>query len=334
MTINVMDEYLELTKEYIIKYMKLIMGYKYNREVCDRFVRKYIETRYNNYYEDEVEKGMPIRKRIMTEIKNTANRMINNGIAEEKDINNMCIFFYYILFFDNLILAKDITHEIYNIYKLRKRLLNKDEEEFSENLKNLILEWNDNVKKYLQKFETKEFELKISNYKNVKNVYRVNINRNFRFPQIYSENAINKVFTSGIISEDKLYIEYYLISIKIIKEIIKQDFKKQYIVEFASSLFEKNKKIKGILNIIENSAILDKMSLKIKYRDFLKYKEQVYELMRSGFRIAVIIDKTFEVDTANIEKLEMFSYVLVNKNTEEYDKIISEHYNIKHMIEI
>ena len=64
MTINAMDEYLELTKDYIVKYMKLIMGNKYNKEVCNRLTKKYIETRYNNFYEDEVEKGLPIRKRI------------------------------------------------------------------------------------------------------------------------------------------------------------------------------------------------------------------------------------------------------------------------------
>lgn len=321
MTTNVMEEYLSITKEYIIKYMKLVMQSKYNKEVCERLISKYIETRYNNYYEDEVEKGMSIRKRIMEELKQAANRLIENDIDKKENVDNMCIFFYYILYFDNLISAKNITSEIYNIHKLRKKLLNKDEEDFSENLKQTILNWQEDIKNLLERYETKEFELKISTYKNTKNVYRVNLNYNIRFPQIYSTLAINKAFNTGIINEDKLYIEYYLMTVKIIKDIIKQDFKKQYIVEFASSLLEKEKKIKGIINIINNEAIQDKISLKIKYSDFSKNKQQVYDLMRSGFKIAVILDKSFEVNYENIEKLDMFSYVLINKDTEEYEKI-------------
>lgn len=334
MTINVMNEYLELTKDYIVKYMKLIMGNKYNKEVCDRLTKKYIETRYNNFYEDEVEKGLPIRKRIMSEIKDLSSRLIENGIAEKELVDNMCIFFYYVLYFDNLVLTKNMTNEIYNIHKLRKKLLNKDEDDFSEKLKNLITEWQENISKELEKYDTKEFLLKFSSYKNVRNVSRVNIEYNIKLPVIYSEFAINKAFNSGVVNEDKLYIEYYLIAVRIIRDIIRQDFKRHYIVEFAGSLLEKNKKIKGIINIISNSAIQDKLSLKIRYNDFLNNKEAVYELMRSGFKIAIIIDKSFEISYENIEKLDMFSYVLISKDSEIYDKIMKTNNKIKNLIEI
>lgn len=334
MTINVMDEYLELTKDYIVKYMKLIMGNKYNKEVCDRLTKKYIETRYNNFYEDEVEKGLPIRKRIMSEIKDLSSRLIENGIAEKELVDNMCIFFYYVLYFDNLVLTKNMTNEIYNIHKLRKKFLNKDEDDFSEKLKNLITEWQENISKELEKYDTKEFLLKFSSYKNVRNVSRVNIEYNIKLPVIYSEFAINKAFNSGVVNEDKLYIEYYLIAVRIIRDIIRQDFKRHYIVEFAGSLLEKNKKIKGIINIISNSAIQDKLSLKIRYNDFLNNKEAVYELMRSGFKIAIIIDKSFEISYENIEKLDMFSYVLISKDSEIYDKIMKTNNKIKNLIEI
>ena len=334
MTINVMDEYLELTKDYIVKYMKLIMGNKYNKEVCDRLTKKYIETRYNNFYEDEVEKGLPIRKRIKKEKKDLSSRLIENGIAEKELVDNMCIFFYYVLYFDNLVLTKNMTNEIYNIHKLRKKLLNKDEDDFSEKLKNLITEWQENISKELEKYDTKEFLLKFSSYKNVRNVSRVNIEYNIKLPVIYSEFAINKAFNSGVVNEDKLYIEYYLIAVRIIRDIIRQDFKRHYIVEFAGSLLEKNKKIKGIINIISNSAIQDKLSLKIRYNDFLNNKEAVYELMRSGFKIAIIIDKSFEISYENIEKLDMFSYVLISKDSEIYDKIMKTNNKIKNLIEI
>ena len=50
MTVNVMDEYLDIVKKYIPKYMKTILGYKYNAEICDKLTGKYIQARYYNYF--------------------------------------------------------------------------------------------------------------------------------------------------------------------------------------------------------------------------------------------------------------------------------------------
>ena len=333
MTINVMDEYLELTKNYIIKYMKLILGYRYNKDICERLIYKYIDTRYNNYFNENIEIRLPLRKKIMLELKNLETRLSEYEDETPENINKICVFFYYILYFDKVITTKDLNKKIENIEKLRIKLLNKNEEEFKDNLCVLINNWDKDRTELLEKYESKDFELKITPYKDVKNIYRVNIKQNIKFPMIYSNIAIEKAFNTGIINEDKLYIEYYLISVRIIKEIIKQDFKKQYIVEFSETLLEKNKKIKGILNIIDNPAIQDKLSIKIKYRDYTKYKEEIQELMRNGFKIAVILDNTFEINYSNIEKLNMFSYVLLNRELEIYDELKQKN-TIRNLIEI
>ena len=191
---------------------------------------------------------------------------------------------------------------------------------------------NEEKEKLLSRFETNQFFLKITNYKDKSNIYRVNIKHQLKFPMEYSEMAINKVFNMGITNEDKLTIEYYLIVVQIIKDIIKQNFKKQYIVEFAETLLEKPKKIKGLLNSIDNVAIQDKLILKIRHEHFIENKEKVYELMREGYRFSIILDNSFEVSYKNMENLKMFKYVILNKDSKQYGEVMRFNDEIKNNI--
>ena len=50
--------------------------------------------------------------------------------------------------------------------------------------------------------------------------------------------AIDKVKTESIVAVNKLLVEYYLVSSLILKNIIKGNFKKKYLVEFSPKLLE------------------------------------------------------------------------------------------------
>ena len=322
MTINVMDEYLELLKKYINKYIKLIFEYRYSKEICERYISKYIDVRYYDFYKEEVDQGLTLRKKVMHILRKESEKLCEIYPENVNNINNMCLFFYYIMYFDNVIYCKNKEKQIENIYKLRIKLLNKENEEIKTELNQLFTEWNNEKENFFEKFEDKEFNIKISNYKNSKNVYRINLEHKIKFPILFSEIVINKAFNTGLINEDKLYIEYYLTALKIIKDIVKQDFKKQYIVEFADSLLSKEKKIKGILNIIDNPVIQEKINLKIRYEKYMQYKNEIHELMRKGYKIAIIVDNSFEVNYTNLEKLDLFSYVLVSNTLYKYYEIL------------
>ena len=333
MTNNIMNEYLEIERRYISKYMKNILGYKYNKMICDELIKKYIDIRYYNFFSIESE-GLTLRKKIMSELKKLETKLTEEYPEKQKEINISSLFFYYILYFDNIIVTKNIDKKIGNIEKLREKVLNKKDEQFKNELYEVISKWNKEKIEGFEKYESKEFELKITRFKDRKNIFNVRLNQNIKFPYIFSNLAVQRVFNTGIINEDKLYIEYYLISIKIIKDLIRQNFEKQYIAEFADSLFEKNKKIKGILNIINSSEIQEKLSLKLKYDKYLKFKNETHELLRNGFRIAIVLDESFEIEYSTIEKLDIFSYVLVNKNLKNYNEIIKNKNIIKNLIEI
>lgn len=321
MSINIMNKYIEITKKQISTYLKLVFEKQYNKRYNDIYTEKYINSRYYNFFNDNDE-NTTIRKIVLEELRKTQEYLISTYLQEKEIIEKIHIFFCYFLYFDDVVYCKDVKIKISQIAKLRKKILNKECEEFEENLYREMITLNDEKEKLLSNFDTDEFSLKIKNYKTVKNIYRVILKQNIKFPIEYSELAVNKVFNVGIINEDKLIIEYYLITVQIIKDIIRQNFKKQYIVEFAETLLSKPKKILGILNVIDNSAIQDKISLKVRYEYYLENKEKIYELMREGYRFAIILDNSFEVDYKNMENLKMFKYVLLNRESKHYSKIM------------
>lgn len=332
MTINIMNQYIKLTKREINAYMKLIFLNKYNKNYCDLYIEKYINTRYYNFYEEDL--GINIRRKIINKLKETQDDIIINNIDDRELIEQMRVFFYYVLYFDNVVYYKDLKEKVTKISKLRKRILQKYEEDFEEKLYLLVSEYDRKKQELIKKFHTKDFFLKISNYPNKLNVFRVNLKHNIKFPPEYSEFATNKAFCMGVINEDKLIIEYYLIVLQVLRDILKQNFKRQYIVEFSETILTKPKKIKSLLNIINNIGIQDKICLKIKYEDFKNKKQEIYDLMRDGYRFAVIIDNSFEVNNKNVEILQMFKFVILNKQIKKYDEFAPYKDSLQNVIEI
>lgn len=333
MTINIMNEYIELTKKQINEYMKLALGEKLNQKYCSLFTERYINIRYFNYYENEFHETA--RKKILDHLKQVGEEMIINNIEDRELIETMRVFFYYVLYFDNVVYYKDLKMKIAQIAKVKKRVFNSELYDFEEKLYQSIQYHMKEKDDLVKRFSSDEFYIKLTNYPDKLKVYRVNLKyNNIKFPLEYSDFAINKAFQMGLVNEDKLVVEYYLIVLQILKDILKLNFKKRYVLEFADTLLKKPKKIKSILNIINNPAVQDKISLKIKHEEFLKNKEVVYDLMREGFKITIILDNSFEVNFKNIESLQMFEFVIINKNLKQYEEIICNKENIHNIIEI
>lgn len=332
MTVNIINEHIKIVKKQINEYMKLVFDNKFKKKYCDSYTEKYIKVRYYNFYEDDFNEKM--RTRILDNLKKEQENLCIDNIEDREVIEQMCIFFYYVLYFDKVIQSRDIKKTIEKISKLRKRVLNIEDEEFNKLVYNTMKEFEKEKEKLVERFETDDFKLKITNYPDELNVYRVNLKYNFNFPLVYSEFAINKAFNIGIINEDKLAIEFYLISIEVLKDVLKQNFKKKYILEFAPSLFEKPKKLKSILNILNNPILQEKVSIKLRYEQFLNHKDIVYELLREGFRITAILDSSFTIDYKNIEDLKMFKYIIINSKLDCYNEIKRNKKNLNNVIEI
>jgi hypothetical protein len=328
-----MNEYIELTKKQINEYMKLVFEEKFNQTYCDLFSERYINIRYFNYYENEYYEST--RKKILEHLKKVGEEIIINNIQDRELIETMRVFFYYVLYFDNVVYYKDLKQKISKINKVKKRVFNTETYDFEEKLYQKMQEIMNEKEELIKRFSSEEFYIKLTNYPDKLKVYRVNLKfQNIKFPLEFSDFAINKAFQMGLVSEDKLVIEYYLVVLQILKDVLKLNFKKKYVLEFAETLLKKPKKIRGFLNIINNPIIQEKISLKIKYEDFLKNKLEVYDLMREGYKITVILDNSFEPSFKEIESLQMFEFVIINQGLKYYDEIIENNQNLHNIIEI
>lgn len=332
MTSNVMQEYIKITQEEMFSYIKLIFENSYSKKIALRYMDAYLNVRFYNFYPKD--DNLTFRKNYLNAIKEAEASIVRDMPEKRKLIENMGLFFYYILYFDKISYRVDIDEIIEKLYKIRKKLLKKDNEEFKKNFYNIFIEYSNKKEKFLKKFETEEFVLKISDYEGANNANRVNLKYNIKFPMIYSNQAIENVFNSGLISEDKLFVEYNLISVEVIQDILRGNFKRQYIIEFNTNLFNKSRKLASLLKIINNSAVQDKINFKITYKEFLKNKENIYELMRNGFKFAVILDDSFEPQYANFERLNAFYYTIASRKLEYYNTIIANESIIKRLIKI
>lgn len=328
---NIMNEYIKLTKEHMNRYMKLILRNDFDSSIFDEFWESYLNARYydlNGYKSDNT-----LKEEILLELNKKKDKLKERHSTKRKLIEDMYLFLNHLIYFDKISPNKDLEKTIEDINYLCKELLGREENSFKDTLRESLMTNTKEVEELLKKFECQDFYISISNYRTIKNVYRVNLKYNFRMPMVYSNLAINKAFTTGTVNEDKLFIEYSLISIQIIQDIIRGNFKKQYVVEFADSLFEKGQKLERVLKTVENQAIQDKLNFKIEYNTFLENKMMVYDFIKRGFRFAVIIDEKFDGTLESIEKLKVFSYVMINENAKWYHHIV-EGIDSKYIIEV
>ena len=73
------------------------------------------------------------------------------------------------------------------------------------------------------------------------------------------------------------------------------------------------------LRALDDELLKEKISIKILYKDYKKYKKYVHELITSGYSISLELDETYVID---FENLFLFSNILVSKKYDYYDNII------------
>ena len=334
MTNNIMQQYIKNIKAFLIMFTKLFLEETYIEKISNEFIKTYIEARVYNYGEE----GRFFYKRIydtLTKKKKEIEKDLDkkNKEKQEKALDNNLKIYQYILYIDGVRNIENMEEFLNLICEKRQSEFNiLTRKAFKNKITKLINDYQEKKVAFLQSFDTKDFSLNIEKYTLIDDTYKVNLDFNFKLPYIYSNKVIGEVYNEGTINEDKLIIEYTLLVPVCIKDIEKGDFDTKYIVEFARTLYSKEKKIKQTLKIIDNLAIQDKIIFKIYYNDFIENKELIYSLIQDGFKFAIIIDGSFEVTDANLRKLNIFKYMLVTKGNKNYFKIKQKEIKINNII--
>ena len=350
---NLMDVYLSFTERKIKKYMKLIFNQYYDENIVNEYLRTYINARYYNIINIE-KPARAFYLRILDELDYKEDTLMEKcekeaeSLSEKqqrlKVISTVKEVFGYILFFDNVrnienfktigsikeIVAKAlaVASEAYG-FKVPKDAEDKIYKEIKSDLLSKDL--------FLDKFDTDEFMLNFENSELRDDLFFVELLYNVKMPMQYSSQAVAQVFSEGIIAEDKLQVEYLLMSsckslhnreanlikavsqlinligIIVIRDIVNGSFKDTYIAEFAPTLFKKKQKLDSLLSIIDNQALQSEISLNIMYSDYIKNKKSVFEYTKKGFNFTITLDNSIQ-STEDVEELKMFKIVIAQKN--------------------
>lgn len=87
---------------------------------------------------------------------------------------------------------------------------------------------------------------------------------------------------------------------------------------------DKVQKRDRLTKILDNDLIKERVFIKITYRDFSDNIEYIYSLLREGYKFALVVDSTFEVNYASLEKLNIFKYIIINKKLPTSKEIKNE----------
>lgn len=294
MSLNVMNTYLKFNRRRLINYSKIILEKYYYKGIFEELLDTYIDLRYNEL------PSVANLKLINKELINKAEDLKTYNID---DVILTLTYFPFIYYLDNF-LKKDVDIIIDKINNYRVKQLKLDV--LDNELKNIILNDQKRIDKYINSFDSKEFNLSIGKT-NIVNLYTTEVIHNIKIPKLYSEYAINNVYNRGIVLENKLFINYYMVSKLILTDILNFNFK-YYIVNFSKSLVDKEDKQKRLFNIIDNDIIKDRIILKVDESDFLKYRDNYLKYINEGYKFILYLNK--ESSLKNDSIIRVFSYIV------------------------
>lgn len=320
--INIMNEFTTYTKRCLNNYMKYILDKQYDKGIVNRYIDKYIEVRYSNYY-DEITAKDTLNKKITKCISDTTksleetlpvNKQDNIKIIEKifKQVHNL----------DSAYILESHNKIIENINIIRKDLLKTEESDITDGLNRMLREDIKRKKEFLDSFSSDTFSLVKTKLNKSSNLLRISIKDNIKFPELYSDIAIDKARHKDSISEDIITIGYVLTTIEIINNLLNNNFNNTYYLSLPTSIFSKSTKKNRLLSIIDNEFIIEHINLVITFDAFVQNKSNVIELMHKGFQFTVSLDKTFDYCSDNLEYLEIFNNIFMLKDKYYYKDML------------
>ena len=320
--INIMNEYTTYTKRILNNYMKYILDKYYDKGIVNNYIDKYIEVRYSNYLDESTAKDTltkKISKGLMDVTASLEKSLPESKIDKIKTIERV---FKYVHSLDSLYILEAQSKTIENISIIRSELLKEEDEGFSSTFDKMLKEDIKRKKEFLDSFTSDTFSLVKTRLNKSSNLLRVKIKDNIKFPELYSDIAIDKARHKDSINEDIVTISYVLTTIEIINNILSNNFNTTYFLPLPKSIFSKTTKRARLLSIIDNEYILEHVNLVITFDTFKLYKNTIIELLHNGYLFTIALDDSFNYCSENLEYLEIFTNILMLKDKYYYKDML------------
>ena len=302
---NIVKEYIDYDRKNIIKYIDVITEKKLNSKIVDMIANTYINIRYYDMYEH--------KKNVVDDISFYVKEKLEQDFSEKNNDKNLS------LIRDSLIIIRYVIilekyHDDKSIAKLLVEFEEKMVSEYSNTkiiINDLIKMIKDDIhkkKKYINDTSSIDFNVVEFNT-NISGVFDLMLENSVKIPDLFSQIAINRVYNSGVINEDKMFVYYLLASREVLKDMVNFDYGKVYLLDFACDLLEKKNKLGSFLKIFDLDYLKDRIIIKISCQEYLNNKEHVEELIHNGLSFAIILDDSFD---EKIILLDIFAFIIID----------------------
>lgn len=317
---NVVKDYLEYEKQNLKNYISIITNKKLNNNLCDMIIDTYIDIRYFNAYTS-------VKKNLIDNIEYYVFEKFKKSFVDDNVRKNV------VLMLDALIVIRYlILFEKYNKDENAKNGLLQYEQKVYGKYKDTNILITDLIKdiktnyhkkeKFLEELLSTDFSVD-KKETNIKDVYETILDNNVKIPDLFSDFAVNRVYNSGTINEDKMLVYYTLLSRMILLDMIDYNYTNKYLISFPESIIDRDSKLNNLLSIIDLEYLKERVVMIISYHDYKEKKDSYDFLIHKGYSFAVIIDEEVKDD---LVMFNIFSYILVENPDDE--KIFNTYNNV------
>ena len=317
---NVVKDYLDYEKQNLKNYISVITDKKLNSNICDMIIDTYVDVRYFNAYTSM--KKNPIDNIEYYVIEKFKKNFIDKNVRKN-----------IMLLLDALIILRYVVlYEKYNDNEEAKKSLEQYEEKVREKYNNTSILVSGVIKDIKTNYQKKEkflSELLSVDFSvdkkatNINNVFDVILENNINMPDLFSDIAVNRVYNTGTINEDKMLVYYTLLSREILLDMINYDYSNKYLIDFPTSIIDRDSKLDNLLKIIDLDYLKERIVMEITYHDYKEQKDEYDDLIHKGYSFAVIIDDEVKDD---LVLFNIFSYIIVGNDEDE--KVFKNYSNV------
>jgi len=293
---NVVNEYTDYVLKQFCFYGKKIMEKYYIASIFNEIALEYINIRYFNIYPAKQNNKTTVSFYLNQKIKD----LCDKNPSKIKNLTFMVEILNHLIYLDSDIEAVEVNKLEKELEEIRKKYDLEEKLEFSKEYR----EFRKNKNNFIKEYETEDFYVEINKTKE-RNLFDTELKHDIKMPEIFSDKAIKTAFNSGLVKEDKLFVLYNLMAVKVLNEILDYDYLSCYLIEFNTELLEKQEKFNRLLKIIDNDITKEKLCFKITTDQLEDYKDDIFELINNGYNFAIIKDKHY-----NNEYDNLFKYVL------------------------
>ena len=310
---NIVDKYFfvkEIVYDEILDViLKPCKSYIINSNMREQFINQYLNFKFYGTDED--------RKNVRRLIKNYSDELIKKNIRDENKVNTIKSYR------DSFIFISCIEDNRISKYKTElKKIFKYDDEtlkSMSFDIGNIIKYTNEYLEDVLEKLKTTSFEVKYNKFAGQKYLYGVLLNHNISFSKVYSDYIVDKTYSEGVISEDKLEVLLNMLLCRVVFDMLRFDYSPRYFVYVPKALYDKNKKLDRIIGTIDNDYAKNHIYFLTSASNMMNNKEDFLRLRKKGYSFACIFDKQIEFKHDDLGYIYMNDYFFIDNSTDKKD---------------